>query len=256
MNKILFLVVPGLLFFFACSKKEEQKKVPVTYEMQNFRMESEGGCMADTLPCALYVVDFPVFSGFDSAVAKVIQKEIDASVSMGNPEVEGETMAAVAKGFIEDYADFKTEFPQDPMGWHYSGVVEVEVLTDSLLSLSVAEEYFTGGAHGGYGTYYINLRPATGEVFNLTDYFKPGFGEPLRTAAEKAFRKVRKLPDSASMDDNLFEFPDNSFQFNENYGFTQEGIVFFFNSYEIAPFAAGPTEVLVPYADVKEWIKQ
>ena len=254
MNKLLFLVIPGLIFL-ACSKKEEQKKLPVTYEMKNFRVESEGGCKSDTLPCALYEVNFPVFTGLDSAVTKVIQKEIDASVSMGNPEAEGETMDQVGKGFIEDFEDFKSEFKDEPMGWHYSGVVEVEVLTDSLLSLSVAEEYFTGGAHGGYGTYYINLRPGSGEVFSLNDYFKPGYEEPLRNAAEKVFRKVRELSDTASFDDALFEFPDNNFQFNDNYGFTKDGIVFFFNSYEIAPYAAGPTEVLVPYGEVKAWVR-
>jgi hypothetical protein len=133
--------------------------------------------------------------------------------------------------------------------------VNVEVLTDSLLSLSVNDEYYTGGAHGGAGVYFINIDPRTGEEFTLDNFFKPGYSQALTNLGNKVFRQTRQLADTSSLSENYFEFPEDRFQLNENYGFKEEGVVFFYNSYEIAPYAAGPTEIIIPYKDLKEWIK-
>jgi hypothetical protein len=35
---------------------------------------------------------------------------------------------------------------------------------------------------------------------------------------------------------------------NDNFAVAKRGIIFYFNSYEIAPYAMGPTELLIPYA--------
>jgi hypothetical protein len=140
-------------------------------------------------------------------------------------------------------------------GWYYSARVNVDVLVDTLISLSVEEEYYTGGAHGGHGTYFINLSPGTGDAYTLDRFLKEGYQEPLRLLGEQVFRDVRSIPDSASLVENSFEFPGDRFQLNQNYGFMKEGIAFFYNSYEIAPYAAGPTEVLIPYEMLREWIR-
>ncbi|MEJ7645389.1 MAG: DUF3298 domain-containing protein [Chryseolinea sp.] len=254
-HKILLVGCLGL-FFVACSKKDEVKKTEISYEMKNFKVESAGGCKADSLSCAYYEVSYPVFNGLDTAVTRIIAREIDASVAMGNPEAEGETMKQIGEGFIRDFQEFKTEMEDQPMGWHYKGIVDVGVVTDTLLSLSVTEEYYTGGAHGGYGKYFINLRPGTGETFTLDNYLKSGFEQPVTKIAEGMFRKIRDLADTASLTENMFEFPEGQFVLNKNYGFTKDGVVFYYNSYEIASYAAGPTEVLVPYEALKEWRRE
>lgn len=247
--------VAFIIFLFSCESKTEKKETPISFELKTFRVESEGGCKADTLPCPYYEVTYPEFAGLDSSVATVITREIDASVSMGNPEADGQTMKQIGEGFIQDYQDFKTEIPDGFGGWHYTAKVAVEVQTDTLLSLSVNDEYYTGGAHGGSGVYFININPKNGQKFTLSHLFKPGYEEPLREAGNKVFRQVRELADTASFSQNSFEFPEDKFTLNKNYGFKKDGIVFFYNSYEIAPYAAGPTEVLIPYVELEQWLR-
>lgn len=256
MVKNLLYIVTLSIAFYACSKKETEKKKQLGYEIKNFRVESEGGCKADTLPCAYYEVSYPEFTGLDTAVKVMLKRRIDADVSMGNPEAEGQSMQQIGQGFISDYQDFINEMPEGAGGWHYTADVAVEILSDTLISLSVQEEYFTGGAHGGYGTYFINVNPATGADVTLENILKAGYNEPLRSLGEKIFRKVREIPDTASLNENYFEFADDKFELNQNYGFKKEGIVFFYNSYEIAPYAAGPTEVLIPYEELAAWLKK
>ncbi len=255
---IRHLAYIGLLgiVFYACSKKETERKNPIGFDMKTFRVESAGGCSSDTLPCAYYEVHYPEFSGLDTAVRVILKRKIEGGVSMGNPEAEGETMKEIGDGFIADYEEFVKEMPEGPGGWHYTADVSVEILADTLISLSIQEEYYTGGAHGGYGTYFINISPKTGAEITLDDVLKSGYNEVLRNLGEKVFRKVREIPDTASLNENYFEFPDDRFELNQNFGFKKEGIVFFYNSYEIAPYAAGPTEVLIPYEELTAWLKK
>lgn len=240
---------------YSCSR-EAEKTAPVSFEMKTFRAESQGGCKSDTLQCAYFEVTYPEFSGLDTNVVSTIKQKMDAAVSLGNPESQGQSMQEIGEIFIKDYDDFKSEIPESFGGWHYTAKVNVEVLTDTLLSLSVNDEYYTGGAHGGSGVYFINLNPKTGAEFTLDNFLKPDYNEVLTTLGNRIFRETRELADTALLSDHYFEFPENKFELNKNYGFKKEGIVFFYNSYEIAPYAAGPTEILIPYEDLRDWIKE
>lgn len=243
------------VIFVSCGKKVEEKKAEVTYVMKNFRLESSAGCKSDTSQCATYEVSYPEFSGLDSVVEKRIRRNVNASVSMGNPEAVGKSMEEIGKEFVQEYEDFNKEMPDAAMAWYYNADVNVEIVTDTLISLAVQEDYFTGGAHGGAETYFINVHPRTGAEFTLDNLLKEGYQEPLTTIGEQVFRQVREIADTASLNENYFEFPDDTFQLNQNYGFKKEGIVFYYNNYEIAPYAAGPTEVVIPYDRIKEWIR-
>ena len=255
MTRNLLYLAAFALIFYACTTPADNNKAKVSYETKNFRLESAGGCASDTMDCAYYEVNYPLFNGLDTSVLQLLAKRMDAAVSMGNPEADGQSMTEIGQGFIQDYLDFRNEIPDMSGGWSYSADITVEVLTDTLLSLTVKEEYFTGGAHGGYGTYFINIDPRTGADFTLSNLLRQGYEVTLTNLGEKSFRKVRELPDTASFVENYFEFPDDKFVLNRNFGFTKEGIVFYYNSYEIAPYASGPTEVLIAYTDLKEWLK-
>jgi hypothetical protein len=82
------------------------------------------------------------------------------------------------------------------MGWSFDATVHVSINGDSLLSLVAMNESFTGGAHGNYGIYFINLDPKTGKRITLSDLLKPGYEEALTRAGEEAFRNSLDMPDS------------------------------------------------------------
>jgi Protein of unknown function (DUF3298)/Deacetylase PdaC len=256
-SEMKYAVSALLLFVILCScSRGSEKKEPVSFDIKTFRVESQGGCKSDTLQCAYFEVTYPEFSGLDTGVVSRIREKVDAAVSLGNPESQGQSMREIGEIFIKDYDDFKSEIPESFGGWHYTAKVNVEVLTDTLISMSVNDEYYTGGAHGGSGVYFINLNPKTGAEFTLDDFLKPDYQDALTNLGNRIFRETRELADTASLSDNYFEFPEDQFELNKNYGFKKEGIAFFYNNYEIAPYAAGPTEVLIPYEDISEWIKE
>lgn len=256
---LLLFVGSTVLFFSACDSKKQQPESPaepLAFEMKTFRVESEGGCTADTLSCASYQIQYPVFNGIPTDASDSIKKKIDMAVDTGNPETKASAFEEEGKAFVADFDSFKKEFPENAMGWYYRATVDVMLALDTLITMNASNEYFTGGAHGGYGTFYLNIDPRSGKDVTLDDVLKPGYEQALTKIAERIFRANQELSDSTTLADAGYEFSDNSFVLNDNYGFTSEGIAFVFNAYEVAPYALGAQDILVPYVELKEWLKK
>jgi len=255
----IILLVGVASYCFSCGRKEEKKRdehATLQYEMKTFRLESAGGCTSDTAFCASYQVTYPVFQGLTAAANDSLSRKISEAVDTGNPEQDSISFEVAGKNFIESFEESKKEMPDLTMGWYYKSTVSVNVAADTLISIQADNEFFTGGAHGGYGTTFINMNPATGQQITLADIFKTGYEEVLRREGEVDFRKAQELADTASYINAGFEFPDDKFSLNDNYGFTKDGIVFVFNVYEIAPYAMGAQEVHIPYTRLKDWLKK
>lgn len=251
------LALVASLLFFSCSTQKEEKVTDERpdYEMRTFRLESTGGCENDSSSCASYEITYPAFFSLPKSVVDSISEEINLSMDMGNPESVVRSFESMGGEFIKDYEQYHAEFADSPMGWYFDGEVEVDSFSNSLICMVASTSYYTGGAHGGYSTYFINIDPSTGKKITLRDKFKPGFEETLRQIAETLFHETYASADSISDDGFMFEFPDGMFTLNNNYGFTRDGLKFIYNIYEIAPYAAGSQEIIIPYRDIRDLLK-
>jgi len=59
--------------------------------------------------------------------------------------------------------------------------------------------------------------------------------------------------DDLEKDGGLFE---NKIAYNDNFAVTKEGLKFYYNNYEIAPYASGPTEILITYSELNDLISK
>ncbi|MBY0435996.1 MAG: DUF3298 and DUF4163 domain-containing protein [Cyclobacteriaceae bacterium] len=253
MNRAIVFSVAFTFLLLACSPARKETKA-IGYEMKKFQVESMKGCSSDTLPCAHYTVEYPEFSGLDTAVVTSLRNRINFYLSGG---VEGEVkpIETLGNDFISEYQNFKKESPDYSNGWSFEAVISVLTLTDSLISLQMDEYSFAGGAHPNSNITFINFRPATGATVTLDDIFKEGSLDALTRIGEEVFRKEHDLADTTSLEASGFWFENDVFVLNDNYGFTPEGIIFYFNSYEVAPYAMGPTKVFIPTERLREWLK-
>lgn len=223
--------------------------------MKTFRKESPGGCTSDTAKCAYYEITYPVFHGINARIAKRIDQVLDTLFALDNPIDSVESKELLARTFLRSYEQFMKEMPDLAMGWHFSGLTHVNVLTDTMISMDVEMDFFTGGAHGGSGVYFLSLDPRSGKKVTLDDVLRPGYQQKLTQLGEIAFRKVRVLSDTTSLMEAGFEFPEDEFSLNDNYGFLPEGITFYYNNYEIAPYVIGPTQIVIPYTSLTSLLK-
>jgi hypothetical protein len=104
---------------------------------------------------------------------------------------------------------------------------------------------YSGGAHGNYGCTAFNYNKKDGTsiaVENLSTNI-----DGLTAIAEKAFVEQNgKLTD--------FQFENNRFYLPDVFYFTENGIVFYYNIYEIAPYATGAVILELNNDDVKHLV--
>lgn len=232
----------------SCSKLKERPVID--FAMKDFKKESSPGCIAESAACASFEVQYPRFMGIDSTV----QHSIDDKVNFILAESTGEPkpLDLLAGDFIRDFNQFVKEMPDYGLGWYFRGKVQVLISSDTLISLQIDTESFTGGAHASYTTNFVNVDPKTGTNYLLDAMLRTGYQDELNRLGEEDFRTQAAGTENDSLG---FAFPDGKFQLNENYGFRKEGIVFYFNDYEIASYEEGPTEILIPYEKLEGWIR-
>ncbi len=104
--------------------------------------------------------------------------------------------------------------------------------------------YFTGGAHGFRVTVYTLIENKTGQpVDNWHTLFTDT--NAVLKIAESTFRKAKKIPDGETINQSWFW--NGKFYLPDNFAYTEKGILFFYNVYEIAPYEQGETELLLDY---------
>jgi hypothetical protein len=114
----------------------------------------------------------------------------------------------------------------------------------SFVSVKDQAYYFTGGAHGFRVTIYSLVDNKNGEI--VEDWRKL-FSDTsaVLTLAEQIFRKNKNIPDAEPTNKNWFW--NGPFYLPDNFAYTEKGILFFYNVYEIAPYEQGETELLLGY---------
>ncbi|PWK80070.1 uncharacterized protein DUF4163 [Mucilaginibacter oryzae] len=201
--------------------------------------------------CTVVKIVYPLFDS-----AKTLNDTVTGKLT-GMFAFEGKadsSLQALTKNFLKSYTDFRKTDPRSVMFFTLDDSVRVLRQDSSLTTLQVKGYSYTGGAHGGSFTGFVNWDTKAGKNLRLDDIFAPGYQDKLKAVAERIFRKNEKLSDTASLKDNYF-FKDDKFALNNNFSVTPLGIKFLYNQYEIKPYAAGITELFIPYSQIKSLLQ-
>lgn len=204
-------------------------------------------------PCVSFRVVYPeVVTAPSNEIRLHVNAEILAALHARDAPRGFEAEAAA---LIEDFNKFRDESDETSTTFYVRRTAEIRRSTAHILSIEVAAESYTGGAHPSASRSYINLHPSTGLTYTLEEILAPGAAPKLKTLAEAAFRRVRAIPPGKSIAEAGFTFPNGSFALPREWGVTENGLIFYFNPYEIAPYSEGPTELTLPWRDLREIIK-
>lgn len=122
---------------------------------------------------------------------------------------------------------------------------------DSLLSYAVEYSDYTGGAHGSYRITYTNINLGSLTTISEEDIFIPDYYKRL---TEKIVNKLMEQYNASNPDSLLMQgfFAVDDIVPNNNFWLDDKSIHYTFNQYEIAPYAMGVIDVMVPYSDLTE----
>jgi hypothetical protein len=261
MSKNRLLIIPfAAICFSACMSNTSKKANPditrdtLNYVYQNVKERAaDCGNKPDT-GCTVAQIKYPVFTDQNSLTDTVTNRLLAMQLPGNRPANTPQTQA---KNFIADYDKFYTD-KQHKLHPHvaFTSKTYAKVLRQdsSLITIQTGGYSFAGGAHGGSLTLFLNWNTKTAKVIQLDDIFIANYKQPLTAIAEKIFRQQENLKDTSSLARDYF-FKDNKFALNNNYLITPIGIRFFYNQYEIKPYAAGTTDLFIPYTQIKTLLK-
>lgn len=250
-NAALFLFIGTITA--ACNWSKSPKHVPaitkdtLAYQYQTFKQRADDCGNKPDSACTVISIKYPVFSG-ESALNDTVMHHVTSLFRIS--EDEGKSLSALAEQFMDTY--HKDKHRQIP--YTLSTQVTVVRQDSNLVAMELSGYNFMGGAHGSSIISFINWNTATKHQITLADILTDGYEEPLTAIAEKIFRKQENLSDTASLKTDYF-FTDGRFSLNHNYLITPVGIRFLYNQYEIKPYAAGQTSLLIPYTAIKSLLK-
>jgi len=198
--------------------------------------------------CTHISLSFPVFELVDKyeSVARINDKV--AAVVFGE---ENKSASDLCNSFIQNYDDFITDNDSENeeyiLAWYDEREAEITSIQKKVISIASKVRSFYGGAHPSEYVYLRNFDPQTGDSIGLGMIFNEEALIELTHLGENAFRKAKKLGSDASYESEGYWFEDDQFELTDNFAFTEQGLWFYYNDYEIAPYSMGHSEFILPY---------
>ncbi|RVU03069.1 DUF3298 domain-containing protein [Mucilaginibacter limnophilus] len=202
--------------------------------------------------CTHAVIQYPEF-GEQQKLNDSIEKKLLIMFAMDDKA--DSSLQAYARNILVKFRDFKKDFPEAKMYFELESHAKVLHQDSGIVAIEVSGYTFQGGAHGASYTGFINWDTKANKEFKLSDILIDNYKDSLTRVAEKIFRKQEMLSDTASLARDYF-FTNDKFALNDNFMITPIGLKFLYNQYEIKPYAAGQTELLIPYAQIKPLIRR
>jgi hypothetical protein len=134
--------------------------------------------------------------------------------------------------------------------WQSLKFVHILMNGSHILSFYIDHYAFTGGAHGLQTRQFTMVNLWTGKEIGLKDVFKENSEAQLSSIISDRIHGMNHLPTSQSLKDAGF-FTD-PVKPTDNFYITGEGIGFFYNQYDIAPYASGSIDVFIPFRELKD----
>ena len=216
-------------------------------------------CLAGADGCTYVRLDYPVLvdapEGY--AVTAVTESVFSSLTDNYGDEESYPSVDALMQAFIDEYRGLVQDQPSYEHAWFLERKVFVLHNTPEILSTSLSELMFTGGDHGMATVTFTNLDPRTGESVRLSDVFVEGYEAKLLPLAEARFRELRSIEDGMSLTDAGFTlFEDGVFALTDNFAIGDDELTFYYNAYEVAPYALGSTEIVLSYDELNGLLKE
>jgi hypothetical protein len=246
MGRVVLIFILSVSIFTACynsGEKKEQRTDTLNYTIYKAESTSAFKRNASDTVGTYAVVTYPNFTqGGDTAyINKLITYELIKEFK-GNDMVVGITDAVAA--FVMRYDSMAKADKSNSPYWNRQ--INVKVVYQQYPYVSLATEFteFTGGAHGMYGTNYINFDREKNKAISLNDLFEEAKIAELTKQAEQIFRTQEGLTEGQDYSGYFFE--NGKFVLPANFSIRKGGLLFQYGLYEIKPYVSGITEIFVP----------
>ena len=135
------------------------------------------------------------------------------------------------------------------LNWEKNLSMDIRHNENNVVSIEFEKYAYTGGAHGISITEYAVCDLVKNKKLSLNDFFKENAKIEIDNILDSKLRKLNGL----NQDESLREagFFIDKVEWSDNFFINNQGIGFFYNVYEIAPYASGTTELFIPFIEIE-----
>lgn len=186
-----------------------------------------------------------------------------------------EVLPALATRYIENYnTDVKKLFEADlhngmkaadvPAWYNYEYQLNTEMAEgrDGIWNYTLTNYRYTGGAHPNTEITCLNIDSQTGKILEKNDVFNPkDTSRVCKLIMDELIKETNRRLDTdtiTSLDGLQAQgiLLDTYLYIPVNFLLEKDGVVFYYNRYEIAPYAAGDFRLKVNYDDIHPYMIQ
>lgn len=153
--------------------------------------------------------------------------------------------------YQKEEQDLKEE--EEIGGWYsYYKQIEshVQLYLQHLLVYRIDYSEYTGGAHGIYMSSFLNLDLRTLSPVRLEDLFVEEYEEELTELLWKQLMEDNHAKTRQEVEDMGYDSTGDLTPI-ENFYLDKKGITFYYNVYEITPYAMGPVKITLSYETIQ-----
>jgi len=138
--------------------------------------------------------------------------------------------------------------------WELSSTSTIRVNREGLLVYRADQYGYTGGAHGMGISRFLVFDTDKMKQLKLEDIFIEGFESELSSLLENEYRAIYFIGgDEALSENGLWE--DHIYP-SENFFLTTDGMSFFYNPYELAPYSMGSITISLHRSKIQQLLRE
>ncbi|MGI9551231.1 MAG: DUF3298 domain-containing protein [Aurantibacter sp.] len=189
----------------------------------------------------------------DNINNSILEEVVSLLIFEETEGVETSTITRAIESFKDGYTEMTRLYDDEDESWEANIMGKVTYEDKNTLTISLDSYLFTGGAHGYSSKRFLNFNKNNGAELENWQLFTNS--NDFRKFAEAKFRLQEKIPEDKPINHTGFMFEKDSFYLPENIGFTQKGVQLLYNQYEVASYADGPIELVLPYSEVMKYLR-
>ncbi|MCK9450944.1 MAG: DUF3298 and DUF4163 domain-containing protein [Bacteroidales bacterium] len=156
-----------------------------------------------------------------------------------------------ADTFFNNYKKLSSydSLPSHSVQWIKSGEVGVVMNQHGLLCIETSEYVFSGGAHGMLNRLFYVFDINSGKRLKMEDIFLAQSDNILTELLTNEIRSRYEIQHDSSL--KSFGLFVEVVEPNTNFWISNSGIGFYYNSYELAPYSYGQSDLFLPYTKLE-----
>lgn len=189
---------------------------------------------------------YPELTGINSASEKSFNGTVKSLVDKANDDY---------KKFLLDMSDEDIKSLPSEMKLDHQFDYDVVLANDDLVSLTLTNYVFEGGAHGSTDISSLNYDLKNNRELKLADIFEPN-SNYLKIIADYSIADLKPRIGEMSDEEWLKKGAEANEENYATWNLTKKGLMITFNAYQVAAYAAGPQTVIVPYDKLKPVLRK